>query len=85
LLSRLIEELALTVENNNIAVLKTTIPTGTRVGENPGFLIKKTSPVGFFGFYWVLLGFIGFSWGFSIFVQLNSFFFLLYLALLITL
>ncbi len=31
----------------------------TRVGKNPGFF-KKPSPVGFFGCFWVLLGFMGF-------------------------
>jgi hypothetical protein len=47
----------------------TTLKVKVRVGKNPGF-IKKTQPggffwvllgfIGFFGFYWVLLVFLGF-------------------------
>ena len=33
-----------------------------RVGKNPGFIKKKPNPLGFFGFYWVLLGFFVFFW-----------------------
>ena len=40
---------------------------GSRVGKNPGFF-KKPNPVGFFGFYWVLLGFFGFFWVFYFFI-----------------
>jgi hypothetical protein len=32
--------------------------------KKPGFLKKKTSPVGFFGFFWFFLGFFGFFWVF---------------------
>jgi hypothetical protein len=31
--------------------------------EKTRVFLKKTSPVGFFGFFWVFLGFLGF-WGF---------------------
>jgi hypothetical protein len=42
-----------------------------RVGKNPG--LKKTSPVGFIGFYWVL-GFLGFFWFFSNFRVITDIF-----------
>jgi len=54
-------------------------PHSYRVDKNPGF-IKKTSLGGFFGFYWVFLGFdcfflgfVGFYWillGFIVFFSL---------------
>ena len=36
------------------------LPGDYRVGQKVGFFKKKPSPAGFFGFFWVLLGFIGF-------------------------
>jgi hypothetical protein len=42
------------------------VPEGTskQGWKKPGFLKKKTSPVGFFGFFWVFWFFFGVFWGF---------------------
>jgi hypothetical protein len=40
--------------------------------EKTRVFLKKTSPVGFFGFFWVFLGFIGFFWVLLGFLNLVS-------------
>jgi hypothetical protein len=42
----------------------------TQGWKKPGFFKKKTSPVGFFGFFEVFLGFLGF---FGFFAQMRGF------------
>ena len=49
-----------------------------RVGKKPGVLKKKTNPLVFFGFYWVLLGFFGFYWAFLGFIVFEGLFIFLF-------